>query len=101
MLRFKERNFILAFWRGAPHSSSMPSALKARFEPVQSKSGKGWCVRVTPPHGRAAQIDGFTRRADAVASVEHEAAEWLKHTKATSTPELAAFFAGRFQVRSA
>ena len=78
MLRFKERNFILAFWRGAPHSSSMPSALKARFEPVQSKSGKGWCVRVTPPHGRAAQIDGFTRRAEAVAWVEHEAAQWLK-----------------------
>ena len=51
---------------------------KARFEPVRLKSGKGWYVRVTPPHGRQTQIEGFTRKAEAVAWVEHESGEWLK-----------------------
>jgi hypothetical protein len=35
-------------------------------------------VRVTPPHGRETQIEGFTRKAEALAWVEHESAEWLK-----------------------
>lgn len=58
---------------------TMPvSTQKARFDPVRVKSGKGWCVRVTPPHGRETQIEGFTRKAEALAWVEHESAEWLK-----------------------
>ena len=56
-------------------AASMP---KARFEPVRLKSGKGWYVRVTPPHGRETQIEGFTRKAEALAWVEHESAQWLK-----------------------
>jgi hypothetical protein len=73
------RNFVLAFWWSASHNSPMPaSAPKARFEPIRLKSGKGWYVRVTPPHGRETQIGGFARKAEAVAWVEHESAEWLK-----------------------
>jgi hypothetical protein len=57
----------------------MPASTpKARFEPVRLKSGKAWYVRVTPPHGRETQIEGFTRKAEAAAWVEHESAEWLK-----------------------
>jgi hypothetical protein len=51
---------------------------KARFDTVRLKSGKGWYVRVTPPHGRETQVEGFTRKAEALAWVEHESAEWLK-----------------------
>jgi hypothetical protein len=70
-------------WRSTSHNFTMPaSTLKARFEPVRLKSGKGWgkgwYVRVTPPHGRETQIEGFARKAEAVASVEHDSAEWLK-----------------------
>jgi hypothetical protein len=54
------------------------SAPKAKFDTVRLKSGKGRYVRVTPPHGRGTQIEGFTRKAEAVAWVEHESAEWLK-----------------------
>jgi len=57
----------------------MPASTpKAKFEPIRLKSGRGWYVRVTPAHGREAQIEGFTRKAEAVAWVEHESAEWLK-----------------------
>ena len=51
---------------------------KVSFEPVQSKKGKGWSVRVRLPHGPQPQIDGFAKRAEAVAWIEHESGEWLK-----------------------
>ncbi len=51
---------------------------KVIFEPVQSKKGRGWCVRVLFPHGPQPQIDGFYKRAEAVAWIEHESGEWLK-----------------------
>jgi hypothetical protein len=70
---------VLTFRCSASHNSTMPgSTPKARFEPVRLKSGKGWYVRVTPPHGRETQIEGFTRKAEALAWVEHESAQWLK-----------------------
>jgi hypothetical protein len=73
------RNFVLVFRRSTSHNFIMTgSTPKARFEPVRLKSGKGWYVRVTPPHGRETQIEGFTRKAEAVAWVEYESAEWLK-----------------------
>ena len=51
--------------------------LKAKFEPVQSKRGRGLCAsdRHTGVQHRSIE---FTRRAEAVAWVDHEAAEWLK-----------------------
>ena len=74
-----KRNFVLAFLCSASHSSTMATPKpKARFEAVQLKSGRGWYVRVTPPHGRQTQIEGFSKRAEAVAWVEHESGEWLK-----------------------
>ena len=73
------RNFVLVFWCSASHNITMPvSTQKARFDPVRVKSGKGWFVRVTPQHGRETQIEGFTRKAEALAWVKHESAEWLK-----------------------
>lgn len=73
------KDFVLAFSCTAPHSWKMPTPKpKTRFEPVQLKSGRGWYVRVTPPHGRETQIEGFSKRAEAVAWVEHESGEWLK-----------------------
>jgi hypothetical protein len=68
----------LAFWWSVSHNCAMSaSTSKARFEPVRLKSGKGWYVRVTPPHGRETQIGGFARKAEALAWVEYESAEWL------------------------
>jgi hypothetical protein len=54
---------------------------KMAFEPVRSKNGRGWCVRVMLPHGKQGkqpQIDGFNRKAEAIAWIEHESSEWLK-----------------------
>ena len=51
---------------------------KLAFEPVRSKNGKGWSVRVMLPHGSRPQIDGFNRKAEAIAWIEHESGEWLK-----------------------
>ena len=48
------------------------------FEPVRSKNGRGWCVRVMLPHGKQPQIDGFNRKAEAIAWIERESGEWLK-----------------------
>jgi hypothetical protein len=30
------------------------------------------------PHGRQSQVDGFTRKAEAKAWIEHESGDWLK-----------------------
>jgi hypothetical protein len=51
---------------------------KVAFEPVRSKDGKGWSVRVMVAHGKQPQIDGFNRKAEAIAWIEHESREWLK-----------------------
>ena len=51
---------------------------KVIFEPAQMKKGKGWCVRVLLPHGPQPQIEGFYKRAEAVAWIEHESRDWLK-----------------------
>ena len=51
---------------------------KVAFEPVRSKDGKGWSVRVMVAHGKQPQIDGFNRKAEAIAWIEHESSEWLK-----------------------
>jgi hypothetical protein len=69
----------LAFPSATRHSLIMlESKPKVRFEPFQAKNGKGWYVRVLLPHGPQPQIDGFNRRAEAVAWIEHESGEWLK-----------------------
>ncbi|HTR13939.1 MAG TPA: hypothetical protein VMI72_11965 [Roseiarcus sp.] len=57
------------------------------FEPVQVKKGKGWRVRVLFPHGPQPQIDGFFRRAEAVAWIEHESAAWLKQYEDENIPK--------------
>ncbi len=51
---------------------------KVTFEPIRMKNGKGWYVCVMLPHGRQPQIDGFHRRAEAVAWIEYESDDWLK-----------------------
>ena len=51
---------------------------KVMFEPVQMKKGKGWYVRVMLPHGLQPRVDGFTKKAEAVAWIEYESSEWLK-----------------------
>ena len=51
---------------------------KVTFGPFPMKNGKGWCVRVMLPHGRQPLIDGFTKKAEAIAWIEHESGEWLK-----------------------
>jgi hypothetical protein len=51
---------------------------KITFDPVQMKGGKGWYVRATLPHGLPQQIHGFTKKAEAVAWIERESADWLK-----------------------
>jgi len=72
-------NFVLAFRPFRPHTFTMPdSKPKVTFGPIPMKNGKGWCVRVMLPHGRQPLIDGFNKKAEAIAWIEHESGEWLK-----------------------
>ena len=75
----QRRKFVLALGLLARHNSIMSeSKPKVTFEPIQMKNGKGWYVRVVLPHGRQSQVDGFTRKAEAIAWIEHESGDWLK-----------------------
>ncbi len=72
-------NFVLAFRLLARHNFIMADTKpKVIFEPVPMKNGKGWYVRVKFPHGPQPQIDGFNRKAEAIAWIEHESGDWLK-----------------------
>jgi hypothetical protein len=73
------RNLVLAFRLFMRHNSTMPdSKPKVTFGPFPMKNGKGWYVRVMLPHGPQPRIEGFNRKAEAIAWIEHESGEWLK-----------------------
>jgi hypothetical protein len=73
------RGIPLAIWRGSPHNFKMAdSKPKVIFDPLQMKDRKSWCVRVTFPHGPQSQISGFSKKAEAIAWIERESADWLK-----------------------
>ncbi len=54
------------------------SALKVKFEPVQTKVRGEFSVRVTLADGRQAQIDGFKTEAEARRWIKAQSAAWLK-----------------------
>jgi hypothetical protein len=57
---------------------SQSSMLPLGGEPCQSIRGRREFELRKTPHGRETQIEGFTRKAEALAWVEHESAQWLK-----------------------
>jgi hypothetical protein len=48
------------------------------FEPVQSKDGSEWYVRLTLPDSRQPQIYGFKTEAKAQDWIKSKSDEWLK-----------------------
>jgi hypothetical protein len=54
--------------------------LNVEFQPVETKCGTGWFVRIKLPHplGARIYIDGFPTRHDAEEWIRIESPEWLR-----------------------
>jgi hypothetical protein len=71
--------FSLARFRPQAHICKMAqSKPKVTFDALQKKGGRSWYVRATLAHGQQPHIDGFTKKAEALAWIERESADWLK-----------------------
>jgi hypothetical protein len=52
--------------------------VKARFEAVEMKDGRGWYVLATLPRGTPIQLGGFKKEDEARKWIETKSAAWLK-----------------------